>query len=564
MEALLRVTSLGASLTVKWYSYLFLRLLPLGYLPKLGYHYLPYIFTASAIYIVSFILLHAARPDKRRKPSLFGAVLALVNGVYTPAHPTLSLVGGFITLLFPLMSADFVLRTHLFYPSKDASFSRVGWVTEHTADLLLRSPVAEPVTLQYWVAESDDVPFTTTLSGGNQTTDFTFPAHLSGLAAGTAYAYNTSAGHRGSFSTRGDNEKTAFTLLSTSCQKPGWPYSPLDHPLKIGGLEYLDQVVQKMKRKPEAMLFLGDFIYSDLPFPLSDYTDTYYRMLYRQVYSSPSWTPLLRSIPWLHMFDDHEIINDYSPSSKEMTDMFANAMGPYKSYQQAVNPPAISATQPTYFNFDIGQVSFFMLDNRSFRTPQPARTGANTTAGFGQRSMLGAEQLEAVKIWVAEGNKSGKLLVLVSGVPLTRNWSGGSDEFDTWAGYLDEREEILELLWASGGAVVISGDRHEHGTTLFPPPASSPHPYSSSVIEFSTSPLSMFYQPWARAYIPHLPTDVPIHVHWEGYSRFGVFDFDTSNGEQKVVFKHMVAGEQEWEFEWVKGREVEVPEVWQS
>ena len=48
--------------------------------------------------------------------------------------------------------------------------------------------------------------------------------------------------------------------------------------------------------------------------------------------------------------------------------------------------------------------------------------------------MLGQRQLEEVRKWVRkEGEEEGRLLVLVSGVPVTRNWSEGKDEFDSWA-----------------------------------------------------------------------------------------------------------------------------------
>lgn len=47
--------------------------------------------------------------------------------------------------------------------------------------------------------------------------------------------------------------------------------------------------------------------------------------------------------------------------------------------------------------------------------------------------MLGESQLTAVKEWAEEGTRDGKLLVLVSGVPITQNWSEGKDEMDSWA-----------------------------------------------------------------------------------------------------------------------------------
>lgn len=146
--------------------------------------------------------------------------------------------------------------------------------------------------------------------------------------------------------------------------------------------------------------------------------------------------------------------------------MFDRAMTPYNEYHHGPNP----STTETYYTFTKGKVSFFILDARSFRSPPPHREGPNSTAGSNSpqsHTMLGSKQLDKVKQWIRE--KDGKLKVLVSGVPFTRNWSEGGDEMDSWAGYLDEREEILLEFWKVGGGVIISGDRHEHGEFSFDP-----------------------------------------------------------------------------------------------
>ncbi|WWC71166.1 uncharacterized protein I206_105119 [Kwoniella pini CBS 10737] len=445
----------------------------------------------------------------------------------------------------------------MLYPEAKLQFSRLGWVTDDTAKLLIRIPDMQNMTLTYNPATFETIGRfrSVHLPTATSETDFTIPVSLDGLLPNTEYYYRLGQDIKGSFTTRrkqADLDK--FTIVSSSCLKPGWPYNPFIHPLAVRGFTHLHNAIDKMDQKPEAMLFLGDFIYSDLPTPISDYTTSYYRELYRQVYSSPSWTPLLKSIPWIHMFDDHEIINDFSPSSSsESLRIFENAMEPYNSYQRSINPPPLNPAEPTYFSFDIGKVSFFILDNRSYRSTPAERPGRNSSAGYGKRSMLGGQQLRAVKDWVEQkGRREGKLLVLVSGVPVTRNWSEGKDELDSWAGYLDEREIIMNELWSVGGAVIISGDRHEHATTLLPPRSDSVYPQASAVIEFSTSPLSFFHLPWTREYVGHPPTDIPIHHQWKGDSRFGVFDFDTKGEQPRVHFELIVDGEKEWEYDWVK------------
>jgi alkaline phosphatase D len=83
----------------------------------------------------------------------------------------------------------------------------------------------------------------------------------------------------------------------------------------------------------------------------------------------------------------------------------------------------------------------------------------------------------------------------VSSVPFTKNWRFG--ESDTWGGYLAERATILESMWASSiaqgvGMIVISGDRHEFAATRLKDPQVG---RGGDVVEFSVSPLSMFYLP---------------------------------------------------------------------
>jgi alkaline phosphatase D len=166
---------------------------------------------------------------------------------------------------------------------------------------------------------------------------------------------------------------------------------------------------------------------------LAQYTTGYYTTLYRQIYASPSWTQGLRNVPWLHMFDDHEIINDYAPSGTDV-DLYEEAIPPFHHYQMVANPTGIDKIQKSYFTFNIGLVSFFVLDNRSFRSPQPQRNHENSTAGWGEQTMLGDRQMGHLREWACqEGSQQQRLLVVVSGVPFTRNWSKGGDEFDSWA-----------------------------------------------------------------------------------------------------------------------------------
>ncbi|KAF6803514.1 alkaline phosphatase family protein, partial [Colletotrichum musicola] len=140
--------------------------------------------------------------------------------------------------------------------------------------------------------------------------------------------------------------------------------------------------------------------------------------------------------------------------------------------------------------------------------------------------------------------------VVVSSVPFTRNWRG-PDSADSWSGYLWERELVLDMMRRTDGVVILSGDRHEHATTLFPPKEDGDKP----IIEFSTSPLNQFYEPFDRFHKQIEDTDVSVHSHPWGNSKFGVVSFDTSDDRRlRVDYELVVDGELIWNYTWAYER----------
>ncbi len=212
----------------------------------------------------------------------------------------------------------------------------------------------------------------------------------------------------------------------------------------------------------------------DVPKRFGNDVETY-RREYRQVYGSPEWQAV-NKIPWIHVYDDHEILNDYD-ITKNQHKRFENGIDDaFKIYQHDSNPPALRST---YYTFEQQGAGFFMLDTRRYRDDESMPDSPNKT-------MLGVQQKADLIAWL-ETPRAWR--IVVSSVPFTKNWHNK----DTWSGYLFERKEILEAMHRVGGVVVLSGDRHEHAATRFPPPRDSLLPISHSVYEYSTSPLSQFY-----------------------------------------------------------------------
>jgi len=296
----------------------------------------------------------------------------------------------------------------------------------------------------------------------------------------------------------------SFTFLTTSCIKPRFPYNPLEHALAIPGFRHMAEVIRSIPGGANFMLFLGDFIYVDVPKRFGTTVEDY-RREYRQVYASPDWPSVGQNLSWIHVLDDHEIANDWDQNT---TGVYKAAVDPYNHYQSVVNPPRARQAgtynapraNATWFEFTQGPAAFFMMDTRTYRDPS-----SDLPANSADKSMLGIEQLNDLLNFLGKPEPKGvKWKIVASSIPFTKNWRVNS--IDTWAGYLDERQKILEAMWDVGlrggvGVVVLSGDRHEFAATAFPPPPNSRWPISATVNEFSTSPLSQFY--------------LPVHTYWQ-------------------------------------------------
>ncbi|KAL8947341.1 MAG: hypothetical protein Q9222_006371 [Ikaeria aurantiellina] len=304
------------------------------------------------------------------------------------------------------------------------------------------------------------------------------------------------------------------------------------------GFKHLAQWIPDLKAS--FMLFLGDFIYIDVPRRLGSDPETY-RREYRQVYNSPDWPSVSQDLPWIHVMDDHEVANDWDGNT---TDPYPAAADPWHLYHTSINPPSV-IPGASYFQFTHGPASFFLMDTRRYRSPaQPL--SANAT----EKSMLGPEQLSSLLAFLARREPEGvKWKFVISSIPFTRNWRFGST--DTWANYLYERQRILEAMWSVSpgiGVVVLSGDRHEFAATAFPPPEGSKWPVSSTVHEFSTSPLSMFYLPFRTYEEREGEGEVCVKYVPDGNSKFGAVGVMGGKGEQGVMkFRLFVDGKEVWD-----------------
>jgi alkaline phosphatase D len=198
-------------------------------------------------------------------------------------------------------------------------------------------------------------------------------------------------------------------------------------------------------REPIAFLLLGDNVYIDNPTRGAVQQYCYYR---RQ--SRPEFRSFTAGTAIYAIWDDHDFTtNDgwggpdiYEPPWK---------IPVWNVFKDNWNNPSYGGgrDQPgCWFDFSIGDVDFFMLDCRYYRTDPKVE----------KPSMLGPAQ----KKWLLrklEASK-GTFRVLASSVPWAFGTKPGS--LDTWEGYKRERQEIFSFLEEHniGGVLLISADRH--------------------------------------------------------------------------------------------------------
>ena len=501
-------------------------------------------------------------------------VRTILFGLPSPSSTLWSSITVGINLLLALFVADMVFRTSLFYPSHDLSFARVGYVSYDTAKILIREPdtFKLPVYISYRRATSTSMLEPTWEktwhSGGSvywldNSTDYTHVFEISHLIHSTLYQYTASNTKLvGTFTTAPLPREQSFnsydqklTFLTSSCIKPHFPYSPFAHPLSIPGFRHLAAWIPKVHAS--FMLFLGDFIYIDVPLRLGRSVETY-RRDYRQVFSSPDWPLVSTSLPWIHVIDDHEIANDWDLRD---ADPYPAAIDPYKIYHQSLNPPPPPnlPLETTYFQFTHGPAQFFMLDTRSYRSPSRGSSPWDAS-----KTMLGVTQYDALRRFLMAAPPLGvHFKFLISSIPFTKNWRVNAA--DTWAGYLYERQALLELMWEASSTypisfIILSGDRHEFAATAFPPTKSeTPSLWREDAIvyEFSVSPLSMFYLP-LQTYSEdtnrtrnYLYGEEKCIKYWpEGNSKFGIVHVEPLVGGEQSLLKYrlVVDGMEVWEY----------------
>lgn len=304
---------------------------------------------------------------------------------------------------------------------------------------------------------------------------------LAGLGAGREYFYRfRAAGHLSPVGrTRTAPEPTAlgpaFTMCFASCSQyeHGW-FSA------YRGLA---------AEHPDVILHLGDYQYE---FAAHHYiapsgnvrnhaggeTETLagYRQRYAQYKTDPDLQAAHAIAPWLAVFDDHEVANNWADEVPERPQVgfLARRAAAFAAYYE--NMPLRRFSVPHGIDMQLYRrvqwgslVTFHMLDTRQYRSDQACGDRVNSDCperSDPARSITGVDQ----ERWLLEGFTRSRarwdLLgqqVFFSQLDFTPGPGRGFNK-DAWDGYTSSRDRIVAGLRRSPvrNAVVLTGDIHSH------------------------------------------------------------------------------------------------------
>ncbi|MGH3902545.1 MAG: alkaline phosphatase D family protein [Pseudonocardiaceae bacterium] len=308
---------------------------------------------------------------------------------------------------------------------------------------------------------------------------------LTGLRPGREYFYRfRAAGHLSPVGrTRTAPEPaalgSALTMCFTSCSQyeHGW----------------FTAYRRLAEEDPDVVLHLGDYQYE---YAANQYTvpsgnvrnhigpeaETLanYRQRYAQYKTDPDLQAAHAVAPWLVIWDDHELDNNWAdevpehPSEKPQPGFPTRRTAALQAYYE--NMPLRRSSLPQGIDMQLyrrvqwgGLVTFHLLDTRQYRSDQPC--GDRFISDCPERadparSIIGAEQ----ESWLLDGFQRSRSRwdvlgqqVFFSQLDLTPGPAGGFN-VDAWDGYVGSRDRIVAGLRNSPvrNAVVLTGDVHSH------------------------------------------------------------------------------------------------------
>jgi phosphodiesterase/alkaline phosphatase D-like protein len=377
---------------------------------------------------------------------------------------------------------------------------RLGEVTDGSVLVWVRSCVQADVAVQYklssegWEAAQETAPVATDAGADN-----TAVVAVTGLQAATAYDYRVEVD--GLLPTK--PVQGSFETLPTAGQGAAFTFiagSDIHHPNPT------DLTLETLASQDALFaFFMGDTttiekVMNNKGECCEPQSQADYESAYQGLYSYQPFAGVVRDIPTLFTWDDHEILDNWQ-SGTSMPYPWARAA--YQEYIHSGNP-APQAAGEVYFTFGAADIEFYFLDTKTFRSPDSVPDGPS-------RTMLGTTQKQDLLDWLATSNARFKFII--SSVM----WNDFAKHIiynETWANYATERAEIFDFITDNHipGVVLLSGD--EHWTGAF-------HIAPWGIYEIAPAPVG-------GGVFPTTSTDPQILYKAAGGRIFGLFDVDTT------------------------------------
>ena len=257
-------------------------------------------------------------------------------------------------------------------------------------------------------------------------------------------------------------------------------------PLRVGHLScqrfssgYWTALDDVAAQAPDVVVHCGDYVYEsdggsvrpvDAPIP----TDLDgYRALWRRYKAEPELQAAHAVAPWLVVWDDHEVENNYqgiAPVGGSSDAFLALRAAAYRAWWEftptRLGPPD-GPSLPIHRVVDWGALTrFVLLDTRQHRDDQPCDGEVGTDLGArcdgtASVTMLGDEQ----EAWFGEvvASHDAVWTTVVQQV-VVHQWRFTPGDvvwnLDQWDGYTSARARFLEALAGAPAPVVLSGDVH--------------------------------------------------------------------------------------------------------
>lgn len=396
----------------------------------------------------------------------------------------------------------------------------LGAITPAEARLWIRCGARFDAVCEYADNPRFDRPRRSAVVATEADRDFTAVLLMTGLAPAKRYYY------RILLDGAPDRYLVDIDAAAQSFVTPPAPGTPHAFRLAFGSCaKYALDPVQDIWRvigdhRPDLFAWLGDNVYADSLHP------EVFREEYRRQRDVVPLQPLLRRVPQLAIWDDHDF---GSNDDDRRNPIKAETLTAFKDYW--ANPSAgLPDTPGVFFNHHHGGVDFFFLDGRYYRDP-------NLDPDVPGKTMLGRGQLA----WLKDGLKASrapfKMLVAGSGWSDARGPGG-----DAWSAFKCERDALFDFIRDERieGVVLMSGDTHVGELNCIPWSGHGGYDFYDLV----ASPLA---QAAGASWLERSPEARIRQVHFNG-PNFGVIDFDLTAADPTLRFNIVnYRGELAWD-----------------